>query len=282
MSKEWLAQLSQQAARQGKARYMVPTPVPPQRPQQPARPASPVDRQTPGGSFIGAIFGSIFRWAFLALIAGVIAVMVISSQEGLQDPIGEQVLYAIWYLAAVTIPYLLSLPDTAINANAIYAALKPHSGLLPVFAPLAFGVAVTLLFLPSVNARRRGSGLRFVVFLANLALFWFLGNSLGRAIDATGANGWIDWQAVNLMPAVGWLALLVISFAGGSRRRWAVPARAPAMSRPSPGATSLPAQNRSARSGAVPARSSAQQLSIGRGEPAIQRTVTGGSWRRPR
>ena len=86
---------------------------------------------------------------------------------------GDTVLYAIWYLAAVAVPAMAPDMASAIDANAIYSALKPHAGLLPFLVPLGFGAVVTVLFLPAINARRRRSGLRFIVFLANLALVWF-------------------------------------------------------------------------------------------------------------
>ena len=124
MSKEWLAQLSAQAAQKGKVRYLMPTPPP--RPQAAAAPA--IDRQAAGRSFIGAIIGSVIRWAIFAAIAGGIAVFIISGQEELQDPLGEKVLYAIWYLASVAVAAMLPDMASAIDANAIYGALKPHAG----------------------------------------------------------------------------------------------------------------------------------------------------------
>ena len=119
MSKEWLAQLSAQAAQRGKVRYLMPTPP---RPQPAAAPA--IDRQASDRSFIGAIIGSVIRWAIFAAIAGGIAVFIISGQEELQESLGETVLYAIWYLASVAVPAAAPDMASAIDANAIYSALK--------------------------------------------------------------------------------------------------------------------------------------------------------------
>jgi hypothetical protein len=226
MSKEWLAQLSAQAGQRGKARHLMPTPP---RSQQAAAPA--IDRQTSDRSFIGAIIGSVIRWAIFAAIAGAIAVFIISDQQELQDSIGDQVLYAIWFLAAVAAPAMLPDSAVAIDANGIYDALKPHAGLLPFLVPLGFGAAVTALFLPSINARRRGSGLRFIVFLANLALIWFAWRANDAVFDLTGTDGLFHAESINPTPIFAWLVLLLISFIGG-RRLLRVPQRLQGLARP--------------------------------------------------
>jgi hypothetical protein len=278
MSKEWLAQLSAQAAQRGKVRYLMPTPP---RPQPTAAPA--IDRQTSGRSFIGAIIGSVIRWALFAAIAGGIAVFIISGQEELEETVGETVLYTIWYLAAVAVPAMLPDMASAIDANGIYSALKPHAGLLPFLVPLGFGAAVTVLFLPTVNARRRASGLRFIVFLANLALIWFAWRANAGIFDLTGTNGWIDTGSINPAPVVAWLVLLLISFAG--RRRWQTsPAQPQNLARPAPAAGSIPAARKPSHAAGAATRhvSPAQMMPQRRSSSPIERSVSGGTWRRPR
>jgi hypothetical protein len=278
MSKEWLAQLSAQAAQRGKVRYVMPTPPRPQ-----PRGAPSIDRQASGRSFIGAIIGSVIRWAIFAAIAGAIAVFIISGQEELDESVGETVLYAIWYLAAVAVPAMLPDMASAIDANGIYSALKPHAGLLPFLVPLGFGAVVTILFLPTVNARRRASGLRFIVFLANLALIWFAWRANAAIFDLTGTNGWIDTGSINPAPVVAWLVLLLISFAG--RRRWQdSPAKPQDLARPAPAAGSIPAARKPSHAASAATRhvSPAQSMPQRRSNSPIERSVSGGTWRRPR
>ena len=178
------------------------------------------------------------------------------------------------------------LPDmaSAIDANGIYSALKPHAGLLPFLVPLGFGAAVTVLFLPTVNARRRASGLRFIVFLANLALIWFAWRANAAIFDLTGTKDWIDTGSINPAPVVAWLVLLLISFAG--RRRWQDFARA--NRRIWPARRRRPAASRAARkpshaaSAATRNVSPAQMMPQRRSNSPIERSVSGGTWRRPR
>jgi hypothetical protein len=279
MSKEWLAQLSAQASQKGKVRYLMPTPPP--RPQAAAAPA--IDRQAADRSFIGAIIGSVIRWAIFAAIAGGIAVFIISGQEELQDPLGEKILYTIWYLASVAVAATLPDMASAIDANAIYDALKPHAGLLPFLVPLAFGAAVTVLFLPSINARRRRSGLRFIVFLANLALIWFAWRANAAVFDLTGTKDWVDTNGINPTPVFAWLVLLVISFVGG-RRRVSLPQRLQNFARPAPATGSVPAARTPSHAASAATRSvsPAQMMPQRRSNSPIERSVSGDTWRRPR
>ena len=228
MSKEWLAQLSAQAAQRGKVRHLMPTP-----PRLPRAGAPAIDRQASDQSFVGAIFGSVIRKSIFAAIAGAIAVFIISDQQELQDSLGDQVLYAIWYLAAVAAPALLPESAAAIDANGIYDALKPNAGLLPFLVPLGFGVVVTVLFLPSINARRRGSGARFIVFLANLALLWFAWRANAAAVDLSGTKDWIDTDFHQ--PGAG--CRLAGAAADQLRRRPAAAEHAPEAAGPGPAGT---------------------------------------------
>ena len=278
MSKEWLAQLSAQAAHRGKVKHLLP--IPP-RLQLAAAPA--IDRQASGRSFIGAIIGSVIRWAIFAAIAGGIAVFIISGQEELQDPLGEKVLYVIWYLASAAVAAMLPDMASAVDANAIYDALKPHIGLLPFLVPLGFGAVVTVLFLPTVNARRRASVLRFLVFLANLALIWFAWRANAAIFDLTGTKDWIDTNSISLSPVIAWLVLLLISFLG--RRRWQnLPAKPQNQSRPAPATGSIPAARKPSHAASAATRSVSptQMMPQRRSSSPIQRTVSGATWRRPR
>jgi hypothetical protein len=193
------------------------------------------------------------------------------------------VLYAIWYLAAVAVPGVLPDLASAIDANAIYDALKPHTGLLPFLVPLGFGAVVTVLFLPAINARRRASGLRFIVFLANLALIWFAWRANAAIFDLTGTKGWIDTGSINPAPVIAWLVLLLISFLG--RRRWQdSPARPQDLARPAPAAGSIPAARKPSHAASAATRhvSPAQSMPQRRSNSPIERSVSGGTWRRPR
>lgn len=277
MSKQWLAQLSAQAAQRGKVKHLMPTPP---RPQQAAAPA--IDRQGSGRSFIGAIIGSVILWAIFAAIVGAIAVFIISGREELQESVSDTVLYAIWYLAAVAVPAMLPDRASAIDANGIYSALKPHAGLLPFLVPLGFGAVVTVLFLPAINARRRASGLRFLVFLVNLALIWFAWRTNAAAIDLTGTKGWIDTDSLDPTPVFAWLVLLLISFLGG--RRLKMPERPQDLARPAPATGSIPAARKPSHAASAATRnvSPAQMMPQRRSSSPIERSVSGGTWRRPR
>ncbi|HEX6092268.1 MAG TPA: hypothetical protein VFZ07_02890 [Dongiaceae bacterium] len=249
--------------------------------QQAAAPA--VDREAASSGFIGAIFGSVIRWAIFAAIMGAIAVFIISGQEELEESVGETVLYAIWYLAAVAVPAMQPEMASAIDANGIYSALKPHAGLLPFLVPLAFGAVVTILFLPTVNARRRASGLRFLVFLANLALVWFAWRANFGIFDLTGTKDWIDTDSINLSPVIAWLVLLLISFLG--RRRWQrAPAKPQNLARPAPVSAGIAAARKPSHAASAATRhvSPAQRMPQRRSNSPIERSVSGGTWRRPR
>jgi hypothetical protein len=232
-------------------------------------------------SFFGAIIGSIIRWAILSAIAGAIHVFILSSNEYLEDPIGQRVLYGIWYLAAFLPPAVSEAAARTVDANAIYDALKPYARLLPFIAPLAIGIAITLLFLPTVNAYRRRSGLRFFILLFNLVLLYWALQSGWIKLDLTGKDGWIDAQSFSMKALIAWAVLLVFSAAGIRRVPPSALLPTPAPSRPGMGpATARTAAPRSGVS-SIPARAG-QVVRGRRPAPAIERTVSGGSWRRPR
>lgn len=274
MSKEWLAQLSATAAKQGRR------PIRPQAQPRPQPSAPPVARgpEVSQRSFLGAIIGSIIRWAIISAAAGGVFVFVISDQEYLEGSIGEQVLYGIWYLATFLPGAISEEAANAVDANAIYEALKPHVGLLPFVAPLAAGAAITLLFLPTVNAYRRRFGLRFFVFLFNLAILYWVLQMGWIKLDLTGKDEWL--QAFSLKAVIPWAILLVFSFFGVRRGRPSMMLPTPVPSRPGMSAS---ARSMPGRSAASPMVARSAQVIAGRGTgSAVQRSITGGSWRRPR
>jgi hypothetical protein len=282
MTNEWLAQLSATAAKQSRRpvrnqaqpRAQVQT-----RAQAPA--AAVARRSDPSRrSFLGAIIGSIIRWAILSAISGAIYIFILSSNEYLEDPIGERVLYGIWYLATFLPAAISGAASEAVDANAIYDALKPHAGLLPFVAPLAIGIAVTSLFLPTVNAYRRRFGLRFFILLFNLALLYWALHSGWIKLDLTGKDGWIDAQSLSMKALFAWIVLLIFSSVGIRRPSSAMlPTPAPSRSGMGPATARTAAPRPGASS--IPVR--AGQVIRGRSAgPTIARAVTGGSWRRPR
>jgi hypothetical protein len=142
---------------------------------------------------------------------------------------------------------------------------------------------VTILFLPTINARRRASGLRFLVFLANLALIWFAWRANATIFDLTGTKAWINTDGINPMPVFAWLVLLLLSFVGG-RRRLKVPQRLQNLARPAPAAGSIPAARTPSHAASAATRnvSPAQMMPQRRSNSPIERSVSGGTWRRPR
>lgn len=288
MSKEWLAQLSATAAA-AKRRGRASSPPAQSRPQPSAAVARGPDIRRRG--FIGAIIGSIIRWAVISAIAGAVLVFVVTNNQYLQDSVGEKVTYTIWYLLddAQTSPVLFAALERffpappAIDANAVYEALKPYAGLLPFLLPLVFGVAVTLLFLPTVNAYRRRSGGRFFILLLNLAVLLWIWRSRGIALDLSGREGWFGGLSVSPKVLIPWAFLLLLSFAGWRRVRprplqQTVPARS-AMVQGNAPAQRVPSHAASAATRSV---SATQMMPQRRGGSPIDRSVSGSSWRRPR
>lgn len=284
MSKEWLAQLSATAAKQG---GRPPRPLMLSRSQPPAA-AVARGPEIHRRSFIGAIIGSIIKWALISAIAGAVLVYIVTSNQYLQDSVGDKVTYTIWYLlddASIGPLILYAIgplisATPSIDANAVYEALKPHADLLPFLVPLVFGVTVTLLFLPAVNAYRRRSGARFFVLLLNLALLVWTWQSRGIAIDLSGGEDWIGSQSISLKALIPWVVLLLISFAGVRRVRPPSVQQAAAAARP--GAAPVPRVPSHAASAATRSVSPTQMMPQRRGGSPIDRSVGGGSWRRPR
>lgn len=289
MSKEWLAQLSATAA--AKRGGLAPRPAAQSRPQ-PSAAAVARGPDIRRRSFIGAIIGSIIRWAVISAIVGAVLVYIVTSNQYLQDSIGDKVAYTIWYLlddaqiGGVLIGLFgpLTSATPAIDANAVYEALKPYAGLLPFLLPLAFGMAVTLLFLPTVNAYRRRSGGRFFILLLNLALLVWIRQSRGIAFDFSGQEGWFGGLSLSLKALIPWAVLLLLSFAGMRRIRSPSLQQTAPMGRPAmvQGNAAPPRVPSHAASAATRHVSPTQMMPQRRGGSPIDRSVSGSSWRRPR
>ncbi|HEY7688721.1 MAG TPA: hypothetical protein VH835_08515 [Dongiaceae bacterium] len=276
MSKEWLAQLSSMAAQQGRNRPRHSPASQAPRPQAPPAPTVKRAPELPERGFVGAIIGSIIRWAILSALAGGLFIFIVIGDEFSGASLGERVLFGIWYLATILVEF-----GFAVDPDAIYGALQAHVNLVPFLAPLAIGAAITLLFLPTVNAYRRRAGLRFFIFLLNLLLLYVAWSSEWIVIDLTGRNGWLDAQTVTNKAIIAWAALLAISFLRIQRVRAALPTPAPKRQVITPYRVSARAAMSS--SAIAASRSSdAAALMARRGGSVVERTVNGGSWRRPR
>jgi hypothetical protein len=281
MSKEWLAQFSATAAAKQGRRVLRPLAQP--RPQSPAAAAA----RTPDihrRGFIGAIIGSIIRWTVISAIAGAILVFVVSSNEYLAGSLGEKVSYTIWYLYDEFLLGARFFGTPTIDADAVNGALKPYAELLPYLVPLVLGVAVTLLFLPTVNAYRRRSGGRFFILLLNLAVLTWIWRSQGIIIDLSGKEGWINDRTFSLKALIPWAILLLFSFIGVRRVRSSLlrPTPAPAHPAMARGNASAPRVPSHAASAATHNVSPTQMNPQHRSGPTVDRSVSGRSWRRSR
>lgn len=207
MSQEWLKQLAELSNDKDLVK----------RAQQMQK-AQKAQRATarPGGgpqrSLVGAVFGSFFRWLFLFGLAEAAAMFVVAQSAGLQNESWGYIFhYLVWY--ALTQPIFPSEAYAALEAwfgllpadlsafyDRINPALQEQQDVLVYYVPAAAAVAVTLFFLPAINAARRRSPLRALVWLAN-------------------------WAVIVLFPSFGdgvmalWLGAFVFSFVGGGVRR---------------------------------------------------------------
>jgi hypothetical protein len=277
MSQEWLkqlAELSNDKDLRKRAQQM----------QQKAQRATVRQGGSGRTSLLGAAIGHFFRWLFLLALAQAAAMFVAAESEDLTNESWGYIFhYVVWY--ALTQPLLPAeaygaLQEwfglTAADFSALYDRINPvlqeQQDALVFLVPAAVAVALTLFFLPAINARRRRSPVRILVWLANWAVV-FLATTFGPGI------------------AVLWLAALAFSFVGGLRRapRQAQP---PAQPRPPTAAqqarpASQPQPAARAEPAAMPARESAIQRSarpaaaLNRREPTVVRRG-GGSWIRAR
>ncbi len=231
-------------------------------------------------SLLGAAFGHFFRWLFLFALAEAAAMFIVANSEGLTgEPWGYIFHYVVWY--ALTQPILpaeayAALQDwfslTPADLSALYDRINPfvqeQQDALVFCVPVAASLALTLFFLPAINAGRRRSPIRFLVWLANWAVVFLSKPWGGGAI-------------------VLWLAAFAFSFAGGGRRAPRQPQPQAANQPPRP--AGQPQKHKAARPvpAAAPARESAVQRAVHsvvalRREPTVSRRDGGGSWIRAR
>jgi len=236
-------------------------------------------RQVPDGgrrrSLLGAAFGYFFRFLFLIGLAQAAAMFVVANLDGLTDePLGLIFHHTVWYpLTQPIFPaeFYELLRDwtgvTPADLNTFYgeinAGLEEHQDILVFAVPAGAALALTLFFLPAINAGRRRSPIRFFVFLANLAVVP-LAAELGDGIS------------------VVWLAALVFSFVGGRG------ARMPQAQRTAPSEPERPARPKP-QPAVVPTAATAgvaerakRSATVVRREPTVVRRSGGDSWIRAR
>jgi hypothetical protein len=196
----------------------------------------------PRRSLAAALFGTFFRLTIvLAAVEFAVFLMSADRPEMQGQPLGYVLRYAIW---------------AGIGEASFYPALdeflQANQSALPVLLPIALSAALTLFFLPSINAMRRRAGGRFVVILLNLFVGW---------------------------SGIGWIMALIASFAGDGRRPHRTEMMPAARDRPArPRRSILP----SAGSAPVKPARSAVVRTTGRAEPAVMRRTSSQSWVRPR
>jgi len=281
MSQEWLKQLAELSNDKDLRK----------RAKQMQKAQSTSVRQTTGRqrSLVGAVFGFFFRWLFLFALVEAVAMFVVADSQGLSNESWGYIFhYVVWY--ALTQPIFpdelyVGLQDwfglTPAVLSRVYDQVNPfiqdNQDALVYYVPAGAALALTLFFLPATNAKRRRSPIRFLVFLANLAVI-FLYKQLGQAVVAL------------------WLGAFLFSFAGAGGLR------APRQSRPqvaTPQSQSRQASQSQARPASQPQRaarpdpvvmaarpsvverSSRAATALNKREPAVVRHGTG-SWVRGR
>jgi hypothetical protein len=229
-------------------------------------------RQASGGgprrSLFGAAFGYFIRFLFVIGLAQAAAMFVVANLEGLgNEPWGLIFHHTVWYpLTQPIFPaafydllrdwFGVAPADLEAFYLVIRETIEQHQDLLVYAAPVGAALALTLFFLPAINAGRRRSPIRFLVFVANVAAL-VLAGQLGPG------------------SIVVWLAALVFSFAGGGAR---------IRKAPRPQTVSEP--ERSARAQPAPATAAMERtgraVTAIRREPTVVRRTVGGSWVRAR
>lgn len=252
---------------------------------------APKPRPAAGGSrrgLFGAAFGSFFRYLLLFAAIQAAAMIVVAGIDGLEnEPWGLIYHHVLWY--PLTQPIF---PDAVYDALREWFGVRPddllavyerisgviqqHQDALVFLTPIAAALALTLFFLPSINAGRRRSPIRLVIFLANLAVFVLIGE-------------------MRLGVIVIWLAAFVFSFVGGGGAFTAPRAQAPAgtprqaeakqAARSTAAARTAPAVR--AAAAAQPAagmqqRATRESRSSSRDAVVARQIGTGGSWIRAR
>jgi len=273
MSQEWLKQLAELSNEKDK-RKRVQLLKPSQRAA--SRPAA-----AGGRSLFGAAFGHFFRWLFLFAVAEAAAMFVVADNEGLtNEPWGVIFHYIVWYpltqpIFPAPVYELLqnSFGVTASDLSALYDRINPiiqeQQDALVFLVPAAAALALTLFFLPVINAGRRRSPIRFLVLLANLAVIFLVG----------------PWRE----SVIGlWFAAFVFSFVGGGVQRaprQPQPQRQTASQQPrqagQPQKAARPAPDPMPARVSVVQRAARTATPLNKREPAVVRHG-GGSWVRGR
>jgi hypothetical protein len=270
MSQEWLKKLAELSNDKELAKRAQQLQQKAER-RQAARPAPEGGQRR---SLVGAAFGYFFRFLFLIALVQAAAMFIVAELDGLtNESLGLIFHHTVWYplkqpIFPAEVYDLLRdwIGLTPGDLSAFYAYvnedIEKHQDLLVYAVPAGAALALTLFFLPAINAGRRRSPIRVFVYLANLAVIALAGE-LGEGV------------------IVVWLAALVFSFVGGGsvRARKAPPARTvteperPA--RPQPAAAAVPvAVSAVARSG--------RPAAVSRREPPVTRRSGGSSWIRAR
>jgi hypothetical protein len=240
MSNEWLAKLAEMSGDKDLLRRAA---------EARSRQAPAVSRHEGRRSLIGAALGFFFPLLILAALIEAAAMFFVSEAQGFrEEPLGYIFLYTIWY-------FFDWFPQ----------GVGEFQNLLPFVTPIAAAAAATLYFLPSINAKRVGNPIRFLVYLVNLGFGWSL---------------------------IGWLIAFALSFVPGRSRPWRMPAtllptprRSTPASEPARAASSESTRTRKrpSRAAAVAQTSPVQASPVTRREPTVTRLGDRGtSWVRPR
>jgi len=278
MSQEWLKKLAELSNDKDLVKRAQQT-------QQQARQAQPrrAAGAAPRRGLFGAAFGFFFRFLLLFALAEAAAMFVVAGLEGLEnEPWGMIFHYVVWYpLTQPILPeaaydtlrewFQLTPADLAAFYEDINGFVQAQQDVLVFLVPVAAAMALTLFFLPAINAGRRKSPIRLVVYLANLAVP-LLTAELGPGV------------------IVIWLAAFVFSFVGGGRifkvARLQAPAETP---RASPAKPAAKPATPGARAAPVAVSAAAMQQRAVRDsrssshDAVVTRQVgAGGSWIRAR
>jgi len=223
-------------------------------------------------SLFSAAFGFWFRFLFLFGLAEAVLIFVFAGTSGETDASwGDDLRYGLWYIlkeAKLPSEFYDGLQQltglTTARLAAAYDSMQPYLDqyrqVLVFAAPAALALALTLYFLPSINATRRRNPIRIIIFLANLAAG--------------------PLYAVFTGAPVVWFGAFILSFAGrGGLRLPKPPVRAPAKAPPPQSAH--PTTGRTVVGASGGADHSARAVLALKREPTVVRRG-GGSWVRPR
>jgi hypothetical protein len=250
-------------------------------------PAAATARRNPAGpprrSLPRAVFGHFLRFLILVGIVQAVAMFVIATVDYLDNESWGMIFhYVVWYALTQPIfpPEVYDLlrdwaGATRGDLHAFYAEINPaleaDQDVLVFAVPAAIALALTLFFLPAINAGRRRSPIRVLVYLANFAVIPLLGE-MGEGV------------------IVLWLAAFVFSWLGGGARK-SRPAPVETASGPArPVATAAPTGQPSRRVPAIPAaptgaaavERAGRAVAALKREPTVTRRSGGATWIRAR